>query len=233
MKRITRILMGLVLSLFLVVPAYAIPTMEVIINGGAPIIIQDNIGAADLNPTLGIVSVLTGGGGWTLNITTGSTKPAATWGTASKPIVDINTIQAFFAPSGTVPTGTVRILFGDTDYTAANFAGTFQIGGTLGGTGSVTSKAYYDNANGILIETALFTNGTLGPITTTPFSLMNNVSGATDNLYSLTLDVLLTATNSFNTSLDTELQVPEPISLILLGSGLVGAGLYRRLRRRS
>jgi len=133
---------------------------------------------------------------------------------------------------------TLQILFSDTGFTNLasfnlNFGGTIQAfpGGGACGTCSVSGSAYYDTASsGSVLFGTTNLIGTVGPFSTTNFSGSKTGSAPGSEPYSLTQVISLTggaSTTGFSGDFNLS-QVPEPTSVVLLGSILLIAGLAIR-----
>jgi hypothetical protein len=221
------VLMGGLLG-WAVPSAYAVAMLR-LSDGVTTTTISDN-GAGDLNPLLGVVTFSGGIGDFVVNVSTGITKPVI--GSPNSPITDLNSIDVFL--DGGSP-NVLTVSFTDVDFTGPlGFAtGIIEIGGTFAAIGgSINYSAYLDNTN------TAFGTGTLlaalGPFSPGAFSGTGGGNVSTVSPFSLTSVVTIAPTGTAAVaSFDASIRiVPEPASLILIGSVLLAAGVLGRKMRK-
>lgn len=220
MKSILQKLALAALAVGLTASVQALPSLR-ISDGTTTITIADN-GVGDGNAASGVVMWSGTVGVWDINVNTGLTKP--TQGSALNPYMDLNFIDHSSAA------GTLTLWFSETDFGPSNGSALAHIGGTA--QGSVSYSTYWSSSNALFATSTLLTNQ--GPFAGGAYS-GTSTAGPLNNSgpYSLTQVISLTHSASGTTSGDAELSVPDSgTSILLLGAGLTGLGLFGRFRRR-
>jgi hypothetical protein len=183
--------------------------------------------SGDINPTAGTDSITGSINGWALNIISGSSNSPdlIPFG------IDITSLTATCAPSKPCSTDALHVIYSDTGFNVPVLAGGFvtTYSNTQSGSGSTSESAYFDNTNTLFNEASSI--GTVGPFTGSGVGSASGGTLAAGPTYSLTLDQMFAANGSaVSFSADGDITaVPEPASLTMVGTGLIGlAGLLRR-----
>lgn len=165
----------------------------------------------------GVVSFNGSIGSWTVNVTTGITMPAI--GSSLVPVMDLNSINL----TGLGP-GTLTITFSEDGFSLTN--GTLQaaVGGTTGGTASFATLL-----NGTSLSSLAL--GPFSPIAFSGTAYYNNLTLLPTDILAQQAVIIHTGAGqvtSFDKHLDT---VPEPATLILLGTGFASLAFFARRKR--
>jgi hypothetical protein len=218
---------------------------------GTGVVVTDG-GAGDFNSLAGAITYSGPVNSFVVNVTTGISKPVI-GGVNSYAELDLNSINVQVAYAGTL-----RITLEDSGYTLGPY-GELSAVGAVGGTliamaGSTATFQSWVNPDNLVpdLGPSVSYPGVLpsigatpaksvavwsdGPVTFGPgaFSSTDSESFVHSGPYALFTQATLNFTGPGIVSFDQHLStVPEPTSLLLLGSGLAGLGLWGRRKKKS
>jgi hypothetical protein len=159
-------------------------------------------------------------GNFTTTVNTGTSTDA--------PTLDLSSVEISSSTAGTL-----IITLSANDFIspvgAASWLSQFS-GNFAQGLSSVTLQTYVDITNTLLGTGTLLS--TLSD-TATPFSLTDTAQATTTGPFALTEVLTITTTGVSHLSLDASIAAPEPASVALLSSSLIGLGIAARRKRKA
>lgn len=192
--------------------AQAVATLTLDAGGTNVVTIVDG-GAGDINATVGAVTFSGALGVWTVNVSTGITKPVI--GSSTSPQMDLNSVDV------STGAGTLIITFSESGFNTPAGQLFAEIGGTQNGGLATTKFVALQNTNVIT---------SIGALSGTPMSgtAVGNLAASAN--WTLTHQVTIVHTAAGTTSFDAACQpVPDGgMTAAMLGLGLVAVEGLRR-----